>query len=565
MLFNSYEFLFAFLPVTLLVFLLLGRASRNLALGWLIVASLIFYAWWRPINVPIIGISLAVNFTLARWLQHTDERRSRWRVFILTLGIVFNVVFLGYFKYSNFILSAVNDLTGTDFVLIHVVLPLGISFITFQKIAFLVDVQAGRVESFTLRDYLLFVLFFPQLIAGPIVHYREMMPQFHSNPCRFDKEAMGVGLTMITFGLFKKVVLADGMASYVTPIYTLASGGAAISLIPAWVAAIGFTLQLYFDFSGYSDMAAGLARCFGVRLPLNFYSPLQAGSVIDFWSRWHVTLTRFLTAYLYNPLVLWLTRRRFAARIAGAGRPQRQPGGLSAASGGPDTADHVHLRVLARRRLSVHTLGTAPWGVSRDQSRLAPGWSEIMGQQGKLPALHAARRIRADIFCSGLGMVLFRSPTVHVAVDVFRGILGLHGVEFPRVLAEKLAARGPAAAFRVDSRGPFNQGLPGDGPLDAGVAVDSLDAAEFDPDHGPPPARAGRDGAAGQHRACAPGNELESDPWLGHCHVADGRGCDHAGGWPERIPLLAVLAAVRKHLCWPRRYFPPPTRRDLRR
>jgi D-alanyl-lipoteichoic acid acyltransferase DltB (MBOAT superfamily) len=442
MLFNSYEFLFAFLPVTLLVFLLLGRASRNLALGWLIVASLIFYAWWRPINVPIIGISLAVNFTLARWLQHTDERRSRWRVFILTLGIVFNVVFLGYFKYSNFILSAVNDLTGTDFVLIHIVLPLGISFITFQKIAFLVDVQAGRVESFTLRDYLLFVLFFPQLIAGPIVHYREMMPQFHSNPCRFDKEAMGVGLTMITFGLFKKVVLADGMASYVTPIYTLASGGAAISLIPAWVAAIGFTLQLYFDFSGYSDMAAGLARCFGVRLPLNFYSPLQAGSVIDFWSRWHVTLTRFLTAYLYNPLVLWLTRRRFARGLPGLGGRNASLGAFLQLLAGP---------TLLTMFISGFWHGAGYlfilWGLLHGVYLVINHAWRLVGPKlwaSKESYLRFMRPVGfvLTFFAVALGMVLFRSPTVHVAVDVFRGILGLHGVEFPRVLAEKLAARG---------------------------------------------------------------------------------------------------------------------------
>jgi len=156
------------------------------------------------------------------------------------------------------------------------------------------------------------VLFFPQLIAGPIVHYREMMPQFQNANCIFDKESFSVGLTLFVLGLFKKVVLADGVAAHITPIYESAAAGGAISLFPAWVAAVDFTLQIYFDFSGYTDMALGLARFFGVRLPPNFDSPLKATNIIDFWLRWHTTLTRFLTAYLYNPLVLWLTRRRFA-------------------------------------------------------------------------------------------------------------------------------------------------------------------------------------------------------------------------------------------------------------
>ncbi len=214
MLFNSYEFLFAFLPVTLAGFFLLGKISRNWALGWLMIASLVFYAWWRPINVLIIAPSVLINFILARVLLRlgTDQRQVRLAQAVLVLGIAFNVVFLGYFKYVNFFYTALNDVTGTNFVLAQVILPLGISFITFQKIAFLIDVHARRVESFTLHDFFLFVLFFPQLIAGPIVHFREMMPQFHQVSCRFDKEHVSVGLTLLVFGLFKKVVLADSLA-----------------------------------------------------------------------------------------------------------------------------------------------------------------------------------------------------------------------------------------------------------------------------------------------------------------------------------------------------------------
>src|SRR6185369_18089019 len=200
----------------------------------------------------------------------------------------------------NFLETIAHDLTGADFVMNEVVLPLGISFITFQKIAFLIDVYGRRVQSFTLGNYALFVLFFPQLIAGPIVHYREMMPQFQAAPCRFDKENLTVGLTLLSFGLFKKVVLADNIALLVTPLYEQAGNGT--SFLMAWMAAIGFTLQIYFDFSGYSDMALGLARFFGIRLPQNFDSPLRASNIVDFWLRWHMTLTRFLTGYLYNPL-----------------------------------------------------------------------------------------------------------------------------------------------------------------------------------------------------------------------------------------------------------------------
>jgi alginate O-acetyltransferase complex protein AlgI len=443
MLFNSYEFIFVFLPITLAVFLLLGLLSRNLALGWLILASLAFYAWWHPINVPIIGFSLLVNFSLARWMQHAalDEQRPRLRGIILALGITFNILFLGYFKYTNFILSAANDVAGTDFVLMHIVLPLGISFITFQKIAFLVDVNAGRIESFTLRDYLLFVLFFPQLIAGPIVHYREMMPQFHRNPCRFDAMGLTVGLTMMCFGLFKKVVLADGIAAFVTPVYDLAAAGGRVSLLPAWTAALGFTLQIYFDFSGYSDMAAGLACCFGVRLPLNFYSPLQATSIIDFWSRWHVTLTRFLTAYLYNPLLLWLTRRRFAKGLPGLGGRNANLGAFLQLLAGPTLLTMFisgvwhgagYLFVLWGLLHGVYLVINHAWRfVAPKRWSSKDRYERLMGPIGFILTFSSVV----------LAMVIFRAPNIHAAADIFQGMLGAHGIDLPRTIVEKLSQK----------------------------------------------------------------------------------------------------------------------------
>ena len=444
MLFNSYEFLFAFLPVTLAGFFLLGKISRNWALGWLMIASLVFYAWWRPINVLIIAPSVLINFILARVLLRlgTDQRQVRLAQAVLVLGIAFNVVFLGYFKYVNFFYTALNDVTGTNFVLAQVILPLGISFITFQKIAFLIDVHARRVESFTLHDFFLFVLFFPQLIAGPIVHFREMMPQFHQVSCRFDKEHVSVGLTLLVFGLFKKVVLADSLAPHVTPIYEAAAAGGDVSLFPSWIAAIGFTLQIYFDFSGYSDMALGLGRCFGIKLPPNFDSPLKASSIIDFWLRWHMTLTRFLTAYLYNPLVLWLTRRRMAKRLPGLG--------------GKNPSYSAFLQLLAGPTILTMFVS----GFWHGAGYVFLLWGLLHGIY--LTINHAWRLIGLKLFSSKeryrqvmepvgfvltffsvlTAMVLFRAPTVAAANTLLHSMIGMNGVSLPNQIFEWLGPLG---------------------------------------------------------------------------------------------------------------------------
>jgi D-alanyl-lipoteichoic acid acyltransferase DltB (MBOAT superfamily) len=440
MLFNSPEFIFAFLPIALVAFFALGAFSRVWALIWIVVASLFFYAWWNPINVPIIAVSLAVNYSIARLLQFlaTQPARKSLRLAALVVGITFNVVFLGYFKYLNFIQSTFNEFAGTEFVIVNVILPLGISFITFQKIAFLIDVHAGRVQSFTAGQFALFVLFFPQLIAGPIVHFREMMPQFQSNPCRFDKAAVAAGLTLFCIGLFKKVVLADGIAVHVSPLYEQAAAGANMSLFPAWAAAVGFTLQIYFDFSGYSDMALGLARCFGVRLPVNFDSPLKASSIIDFWLRWHVTLTRFLTAYIYNPLTLWLTRRRAAK-------------GLSL-RGGPGASGVTFLQLLAGPTIVTMFVS----GLWHGAGFLFILWGLL---HGVYLTINHAWRIAARRFWTNkvsyarvmgpigfvltfasvaVAMVLFRSTTGSAAMELVQGMFGLNGIGLPRGLVEPL-------------------------------------------------------------------------------------------------------------------------------
>jgi len=432
MLFNSHEFIFGFLPATVIVFFALGLFSRKLALGWLVAASLFFYAWWRPANVLIIGPSILINYGLARTMQRLGERdgQNRASSVILAVGILFNIVFLGYFKYKNFLAGTVNDVFGADFVLMQVILPLGISFITFQKIAFLIDVDARRIPSFTFREYSLFVLFFPQLIAGPIVHFRELMPQFRDINCRIDATHVAVGLTLLFLGLFKKVVLADGIAPMVTTIYDQAAAGSAIPLQIAWMATVGFTLQIYFDFSGYSDIAIGAARIFGIRFPQNFDSPLRAWSIIDFWSRWHMTLTRFLTAYIYNPLVLSLTRRRLAKGRTPYGGKNVTVGGFICVlmvptivtmfiSGLWHGAGHVFL-VWGLLHGVYITINHA-WRV------IAPKLIDRSVLSGRLYNFVCFLLTFAAVSAS---MAFFRSSTLASAMQLVRGLMGLNGMGF---------------------------------------------------------------------------------------------------------------------------------------
>jgi D-alanyl-lipoteichoic acid acyltransferase DltB (MBOAT superfamily) len=448
MLFNSYQFILGFLPVAVALFYVFGRYSRSAALRWVIFASLVFYAWWRPVNVAIILPSILINFALARRLQRlaADETKERAARLTLTLGILFNVAFLGYFKYTNFFADAANDAFGTHFVLTHIVLPLGISFITFQKIAFLIDVHGRRVESFTFQEYALFVLFFPQLIAGPIVHYREVMPQFERATCRFDATSFAAGLTLFLFGLFKKAFLADGIAPYVTPIYERAAHGDPVSLVPAAFAALGFTLQIYFDFSGYSDMAIGIARMFGIRLPANFDSPLRASSIIDYWLRWHITLTRFLTAYIYNPLLLRLTRRRLARGLP--------------ALGGRNATFSAFVQLLAFPTIVTmavsglwHGAGYTfvIWGLLHGAFlTINHGWRLLKAKRKKTAAtpahLSQPAAFRAWLLtfvCVVVAMVFFRAPTLHSAGILLKGLVGGYGIGLPASIFEHLGPLAP--------------------------------------------------------------------------------------------------------------------------
>jgi alginate O-acetyltransferase complex protein AlgI len=297
MLFSSYTFLFQFLPATVLAFAAARRHSPRAGILVLAGASLFFYGAWRPVYLLLLLASVAVNFGLGLRMEDPLRRRA-----IGAFGVALNLALLCYFKYTNFILDSVNALTGAPLPFVNIILPLGISFFTFQQIAYLVDVMRGAKVERDIVSYTLFVSFFPHLIAGPLVHHAEMIPQFKRGRTGRSSVLAARGLAIFAAGLFKKVLIADNLAQFVSPVFAHLDAGGGVTTSWAWLATSAYTLQIYFDFSGYSDMAVGLALLFGIRLPVNFRSPYKATSIIDFWRRWHITLSRFLRDYLYIPL-----------------------------------------------------------------------------------------------------------------------------------------------------------------------------------------------------------------------------------------------------------------------
>lgn len=310
MLFNSPAFIFVFLPVVFAGFYIIAQQRWRWATAWLACASIWFYAWWNVAFLPILIGSILVNYAVSvAILRSVDshERRADW---ILAGGILANISLLFTFKYLVASLALVTWVVPSWKTDLSFTLPLGISFFTFTQIGFLVDCRQGMATERNFVRYVLFVTFFPHLIAGPILHHREMMPQFSDERnYRFDVRNVSVGLTLFVMGFFKKVIVADTIATFANVGF---SDPGSLSAFGAWEAVLAYSLQLYFDFSGYSDMAIGLARMFGVRFPLNFNSPYKSASIIEFWQRWHMTLSRYLTLYIYNPLTLWVTRRRAA-------------------------------------------------------------------------------------------------------------------------------------------------------------------------------------------------------------------------------------------------------------
>jgi alginate O-acetyltransferase complex protein AlgI len=300
-LFNSWEFVLLFLPLALLLHRALGRLwGIRAGIGVLIVASLGFYVWWSPANLPVLLCSIVGNYLAGMVLQSDSMQRSQVaRGWVLFVAIAVNLVALGHYKYTNFLIGSLNSL-GASLQPQSILLPLGISFFTFTQIAYLVDSHRGKVIERSFPSYLVFVTYFPHLIAGPILHHSQMMPQLaRVVPADIGVRDMYLGAAWFFIGLAKKVLLADSLAPFANAYFDAAADGVALTTAEAWTAALAYTFQLYFDFSGYSDMAIGLSLMFGVTLPLNFESPYKARNIIDFWRRWHITLSNFLRDYLY--------------------------------------------------------------------------------------------------------------------------------------------------------------------------------------------------------------------------------------------------------------------------
>lgn len=409
MLFNSYYFIGLFLPLVIITFYLASRwYGPRTAVACLVLFSLFFYGWWNPVYLTLIIGSILFNYNFGRLIV----ARKNYGKALLVVGVAANLSTLAYFKYANFFVDNLNWLGGTDIALAPIVLPLAISFFTFQQITYLVDASRGETAEYDFSQYCLFVTFFPQLIAGPIVHHKEMMPQFSQvSTYKFQYANLALGCTVFIFGLFKKVVIADNVAPYSTRLFDATSAGFEPSLIEAWGGALAYTFQLYFDFSGYSDMAIGLALMFGIRLPLNFNSPYKAHNIIEFWRRWHITLSRFLRDYLYIPLGgnrhgqfrrylnLFLTML-LGGLWHGAGWTFICWGALHGAYLAINHAWHAFRRLTGMNQVADHFLGT--W-VARILTFIAVV----------------------------VGWVFFRAESFDSAFSILSGMIGFNGVVLP--------------------------------------------------------------------------------------------------------------------------------------
>jgi D-alanyl-lipoteichoic acid acyltransferase DltB (MBOAT superfamily) len=448
MLFNSHGFLFIFLPLTLLAFHLLCKAGRpSLAISALIGASLVFYGWWEPRYLLLIITSVLVNYALS--LAIAGRPQGSRRLWLLWLGVVINLGALAWFKYANFLVDSGNALLGTQIHVDRIILPLAISFFTFQQIAYLVDTYRGSTAERSFQRYALFVTFFPQLIAGPIVHHKEMLPQFATQLGGLRLHNLIVGGSLFFIGLFKKVIIADGVSPYSDTVFTMAANGEVLTFLEAWTGALAYSLQLYFDFSGYSDMAMGLAILFGIRLPMNFNSPYKASSIIDFWRRWHMTLSRFLRDYLYfvlggNRHGLYRTVRNLMIVMLlgglwhGAGWTFVLWGGLH---GLYLLINHVWRHWFATTRL--HRWQASYAAIQQDMNQPDMNQPDMNQHDTNRPTI-TEKLMQTVVLFFGRCMsqlltllavifawVLFRAENLDIAGRVYAGMFGLNGVALP--------------------------------------------------------------------------------------------------------------------------------------
>jgi alginate O-acetyltransferase complex protein AlgI len=399
LIFNSFEFIFLFLPIVFVVYFLLNKIHFTFSKVWLLLASLFFYSWWNPKYLPLILFSLFVNFAIGTYLGHADRK---FRKAILTMGILLNVALLGYFKYYDFFITNINAIFSTQFQVLHLLLPLGISFYTFQQIAYLVDSYRLETKGYNFLNYGLFVTFFPQLIAGPIVHHSHVMDQFNDSANRkIHYKNISLGLLIFAIGMFKKVGIADTFAVWANKGYSISES---LTFVDAWITSLAYTFQLYFDFSGYSDMAIGAGLLFNIHLPMNFNSPYKALNIQDFWRRWHITLSSFLTKYIYIPLG---GNRKGAIRT------------------------YINIFIVFFISGIWHGAGWTfiIWGTLHGLASIVNRlWSRAGLRMNKVLAWFITFQF------VNAAWVFFRAPSFEVAQNVFKGMLGLNGFALPEVL-----------------------------------------------------------------------------------------------------------------------------------
>lgn len=403
-----------FLPVALAGFFLIALRSHRAAAGWLALASIIFYGVWNPRFVALLVASVVFNYGMGVAIARSRGRgRASW---VLITAIAVDLGLLGFFKYTNFFITTFNDLSGAQIPLAHIVLPIGISFFTFTQIAFLVDVSRGVATEYDFIHFLLFVSYFPHLIAGPILHHKQIMPQFAAPATyRFDPSLFAEGFSIFLIGLAKKIMLADSLSVFVIPLFDAVEHGVAVTFFEAWGAALAYTFQLYFDFSGYSDMAIGLSLLFGIRLPLNFASPYKSRNVIEFWRRWHMTLSQFLRDYLYVPL--------------GGNRlgPRRR---------------YVNLMLTMILGGLWHGASWTfvAWGALHGSFLVINhGWQRLWAAGSEWPRFAtntiAVFATMLTFFAVLVSWVLFRAQSMHGAALVLAGMTGAHGFVLPAQVA----------------------------------------------------------------------------------------------------------------------------------
>ena len=413
--FNSHIFIFLYLPVVFIGTFWLGKQWPYLSACWLVMASLTFYAVWNTPFILLMLASVVFNYGAGYWIA--QKRTNIARKHLLITAITLNLLLLFYFKYSIFFISSFNLVAESNLTSLDIILPLGISFFTFTQIAFLVDVYRGIAREYNFIYYLLFVTYFPHLIAGPILHHKQMMPQFaNSDTYHIDAEHVAAGLTIFVLGLSKKVLIADTVARYATPVFNAARDGQVLMLLEAWIGAIAYTLQLYFDFSGYSDMAIGLSLLFNVRLPLNFDSPYKSVNIIEFWRRWHMTLSAFLRDYLYFPL-----------------------------GGSHKGRLRQYVNVMATMLLGGLWHG-AGWtfilwgGLHGLYLMINHGWHDLKTHLGLGYGGNIARVIAIAItfLAVVVAWVLFRAPNLATAGAMLSGMSGANGLSLPVSFAEQI-------------------------------------------------------------------------------------------------------------------------------